>query len=86
MNMVEHNFTGAEQLADALAAAVAADLKSAISARGRALLAVSGGKTPTRFLAQLSRQLLVLAQVTIALLSNGAFGGIHRRLLAALGG
>ena len=70
MNMVEHNFTGAEQLADALAAAVAADLKSAISARGRALLAVSGGKTPTRFLAQLSRQLLVWEQVTVALVDE----------------
>ncbi|WP_414707266.1 6-phosphogluconolactonase [Rudaea sp.] len=70
VNMVEHSFASAELLADALAAAVAADLQSAISTRGRALLAVSGGKTPTRFLAQLSRQPLAWKQVTVTLVDE----------------
>ncbi len=79
VNMVEHTFAGAEPLADALAAAVAADLKSAIAARGHALLAVSGGKTPTRFLAQLSRQPLAWEQVTVTLVDERWVAPDHAR-------
>lgn len=70
VNMVEYTFAGAEPLADALAAAVATDLQSAISTRGHALLAVSGGKTPTRFLAQLSRRTLAWEHVTVTLVDE----------------
>ncbi|MGH8121679.1 MAG: 6-phosphogluconolactonase [Rudaea sp.] len=67
---MERGFAGAEALADALAAAVATNLQSAIVARGHALLAVSGGKTPARFLAQLSHQALAWEQVTITLVDE----------------
>ena len=70
VSMIEHNFKDAEQLAVALAAAVAADLKSAIAARGRALLAVSGGRTPALFFAQLAQQSLAWDHVTITLVDE----------------
>lgn len=70
VNTIEHNFEGATPLTDALAAAVAADLKSAIALRGHALLAVSGGKTPTRFLAQLSREPLAWERITVTLVDE----------------
>lgn len=50
----EHVFADAPTLAQALAASVAAQLRDAIAARGRALIAVSGGTTPRRFLQALS--------------------------------
>jgi 6-phosphogluconolactonase len=48
------DFLDKQQLADALADAVAANLKSGIEARGFATLAVSGGSTPARFFKALS--------------------------------
>jgi 6-phosphogluconolactonase len=47
-------FRDKEQLAEALADAVAANLKAGVSARGAASLAVSGGSTPARFFRALS--------------------------------
>src|SRR5258708_38466402 len=49
MNLVTHDFVDAGALAPALARAVASDLVRAIAARGTALLAVSGGRTPLKF-------------------------------------
>jgi 6-phosphogluconolactonase len=49
------NFADRDELARALAAAVAADLKAGIAERGSASLAVSGGSTPAKFFARLGR-------------------------------
>jgi 6-phosphogluconolactonase len=48
------DFRDKEQLAEALAEAIAANLKSGVKARGAASLAVSGGSTPARFFKALS--------------------------------
>src|SRR5690606_5957626 len=54
-----------EALAEALAGDVARALDAAISRRGHALLAVSGGTTPRLFFRVLARQALDWAKVTI---------------------
>jgi 6-phosphogluconolactonase len=48
------DFRDKDQLAEALAEAVATDLKAGVKARGAASLAVSGGSTPARFFRALS--------------------------------
>lgn len=58
-------FDDSAVLAQALAHAVAADLRGAIARRGRARIALSGGSTPRAFLAALSAQVLDWAQVTV---------------------
>src|SRR5580765_5271710 len=58
-------FADGAQLAEALAASVAGNLAQAIVARGHALLAVSGGKTPLRFFQSLSQQSLDWSKVVI---------------------
>lgn len=70
MNYKNHNFDNSELLAKALAAAVAADLSAAIAARGSALLAVSGGMTPKRFLEILGRQPLGWENVIVTLVDE----------------
>lgn len=64
---VEHTFVDASALADALASGVAAQLRSAIDARGLALLAVSGGTTPRLFLHRLAREALDWSRVVVTL-------------------
>lgn len=59
-----------DALAIALAGAVAADLRAAIAARGRALLAVSGGSTPRRFLAALGREAMDWSRVGVSLVDD----------------
>ena len=59
-----------DALAIALAGAVAADLRAAIAARGQALLAVSGGSTPRRFLAALGREALDWSRVGVSLVDD----------------
>jgi 6-phosphogluconolactonase len=49
-------FRDKDQLADALAEAVAGNLKSGVKSRGAASLAVSGGSTPARFFRALSQR------------------------------
>jgi 6-phosphogluconolactonase len=49
-------FTDKQQLADALAEAVASNLKAGIAARGEASLAVSGGSTPAKFFQTLAQR------------------------------
>src|SRR5688572_15299016 len=61
----EHLFKDSASLALALAEAVAADLRDAISRRGKARLAVSGGSTPRGFLIALSKQPLDWEHVTV---------------------
>lgn len=62
-----HEFTSPEALAAALARTVGERLAAAIEARGRALLAVSGGRTPAHFLSLLSRHELDWSRVTVTL-------------------
>ena len=65
-----HEFSNPESLAQALASAVAADLRTALAARGRAVLAVSGGSTPKAFMRALSRQPLEWAGVAVTLVDE----------------
>jgi 6-phosphogluconolactonase len=50
------DFADKQQLAEALAEAVAANLKAGVASRGSASLAVSGGSTPARFFKALSER------------------------------
>ena len=61
----ERNFDDAEQLAQALARQVAADLRGALARHGEACIALSGGNTPKRFFEALSTQTLDWARVTV---------------------
>lgn len=54
MRPARRDFRDRQQLADALAEAVAGDLKAGVKSRGGASLAVSGGSTPSRFFKALS--------------------------------
>ncbi len=65
-----NEFATREELAAALAGAVADVLRAAISRRGTAFLAVSGGTTPGRFFAALSRQELDWSKVTVTLVDE----------------
>jgi 6-phosphogluconolactonase len=70
VNSINHNFDNSELLAQALAEAVAAELKMAIVARGTALLAVSGGTTPMRFFHALAQQPLEWESVVVTLVDE----------------
>jgi 6-phosphogluconolactonase len=70
MALHRHPFTSAELLADGLADAVAANLKSGIEVRGVAVLAVSGGQTPKRFFAHLSKYDLDWKKVVVTLVDE----------------
>lgn len=63
-------FASSDTLAEALAAKVAAVLSEALESRDTALLAVSGGTTPARFFAALSRQKLDWSRVTVTLVDE----------------
>ena len=67
MNAIEHDFVDPEALAQALAQAIANDLRAGVEARGAALLALSGGNTPRRFLEILAQQSLDWSRVTVTL-------------------
>ncbi|WP_223618835.1 6-phosphogluconolactonase [Lysobacter sp. ESA13C] len=61
----ERLFDDGEQLAQALAKQVAADLRGALARHGEACIALSGGNTPKRFFQALSTQTLDWARVTV---------------------
>ena len=63
-------FATKKELALALASDVAACLSGAITDRGRAKLAVSGGTTPKLFFNQLARSKIDWSQVTITLVDE----------------
>lgn len=63
-------FETRDELAAALAARVADALKAAIVRRGVAFLAISGGTTPGRFFAALSREVLDWNKVTVTLVDE----------------
>ncbi|MBX3531719.1 MAG: 6-phosphogluconolactonase [Rhizobiaceae bacterium] len=69
-SLARHEFPSPDALAEALAQRVARELATAIAARGRASLAVSGGKTPVRFFKALSKQALDWANVAVTLVDE----------------
>ena len=69
-NITTHDFIDPTTQATALADRVAAQLREAIAARGRAVIAVSGGSTPKAFFAQLSNEALDWPAVTVTLVDE----------------
>jgi len=67
MQPLWNEYAGPWALAEALAAAVAENLRRGVIERGAATLVVSGGNTPRRFLETLARETLPWAQTTITL-------------------
>lgn len=65
-----HTFAGGEELAESLAARVAEVLASAVSTRGSASIAVSGGSTPKSFFQALSRLAIEWDKVTVTLVDE----------------
>lgn len=80
----EHRFPDPETLALTLARDVAARLRSALSMRGQASLALSGGNTPKRFLQRLSEQALDWANVHVTLVDERWVPADHERSNAGL--
>src|SRR5271165_5003991 len=66
-NIQRRDFADGEELAHGLADWTAERLRSAIEARGVALLIVSGGKSPARFFDRLSKVELAWTRVAIKL-------------------
>ncbi|HET7269399.1 MAG TPA: 6-phosphogluconolactonase [Oleiagrimonas sp.] len=84
MQLQWHTHDDDNSLAEALADTVASDLGQAIDARGQALMAVSGGNTPRRFMEALSRRELDWAKVTITLVDERWVPPQHPRSNARL--
>ncbi|WP_245622505.1 6-phosphogluconolactonase [Pseudoxanthomonas dokdonensis] len=79
-----HDFENADQLAQALARQVAADLRAALDARGQACVALSGGTTPLRFLQALSQQPLDWSRLQVTLVDERWVPAEHPRSNAGL--
>lgn len=73
-----------EHVAEALADAVADDLRHALDTRARALLALSGGTTPKRFMQALSRRELDWGNVAVTLVDERWVPADHPRSNARL--
>ncbi|MDD0843178.1 6-phosphogluconolactonase [Pseudomonas sp. Gutcm_11s] len=67
LGVTGYQYEAAAQLAEGLALRVAEALRVAISERGRALLVVSGGRSPVAFFEQLAQQALPWKQVQVGL-------------------
>ena len=74
-----HDYSDREQLAEALAAGVAAVLGGGIAERGSAALAVSGGSTPATFLTRLSQADIAWENVTVTLVDERLVAWEHPR-------
>ena len=77
-------FSTREDLAGALAKRVADVLRKAVATRGTGFLAVSGGSTPAKFFAALSRQELDWSKVTVTLIDERLVPDTSPRSNAAL--
>ena len=66
-DVVVHSLPSAEQLAQALADRVAAELSHALASKGEASLVVSGGRSPIAFLEALSTRELPWSKVQVSL-------------------
>ena len=65
--VVAHGLDNPQRLAEALAAAVAAAMRSALERQDTATLVVSGGRSPIAFFERLAQQELPWAQVVVSL-------------------
>jgi len=74
-----HNFSNGETLACALADRVADNLNDALAKRGEAVLALSGGSTPQRFMSELSRRDVDWPKVTLTLVDERWVPPAHER-------
>ena len=72
-------FADSDAVAKALAGDVAGRLMDAISARGRAVLAVSGGTTPVRFFGELSKAAIDWGKVIVTLVDERFVPPTHER-------
>jgi 6-phosphogluconolactonase len=81
---VMREYASGDALATALAAYVRAALADAITKRGRAVLAVSGGSTPVKFFQAMSKLDLAWEQVTVMLVDERMVPAIHERSNARL--
>lgn len=70
LDIAMHSFTDCDALAKVFAERIAAQLRAGIAERGQALLAVSGGSTPTHLFEQLSKIALDWAKVRITLVDE----------------
>ncbi len=70
MPLQRHRFANADLAADALAGAIAADLRAALSQQSRALLLVSGGRSPIPMLAALACQSVDWARIDVSLVDE----------------
>jgi 6-phosphogluconolactonase len=84
MPIARHDFPTKEALADALAGHVADALTARLSRSDRAALAVSGGRTPTRFFEALSRKPVEWSRVDVTLVDERWVGEDSDRSNAAL--
>ncbi|MEP3439379.1 MAG: 6-phosphogluconolactonase [Hoeflea sp.] len=78
-NIRQSNFGSGADLAEALADRVADALAMAITQRGKATLAVSGGNTPRAFFAALSRREIDWDKVTVTLVDERMVAPAHER-------
>ncbi|WP_394561961.1 6-phosphogluconolactonase [Aquipseudomonas alcaligenes] len=67
LGVTGYQYESAAQLAEGLALRVAEALRAAIAERGRALLVVSGGRSPVAFFERLAREQLPWKQVQVGL-------------------
>jgi 6-phosphogluconolactonase len=65
-----HEFANSDELADALTVEVAGALAHAIRLHGKAVLALSGGKTPARFMEALSKKRMPWQDVIVTLVDE----------------
>lgn len=84
MTLELHRFPSPEQAAQALATAVAQDLQAALLRQPRALLLVSGGRSPLPFFAALAKLDLPWLQIDISLVDERAVPPDHPDSNAAL--
>jgi 6-phosphogluconolactonase len=84
MPIARHDFPTNEALASALADHVAAALAARLSRSDRAALAVSGGRTPTRFFEALSQKPLEWSRIDVTLVDERWVGEDSDRSNAAL--
>ena len=81
---VERDFANSAELASALAEDVAGRLRAAIDSRGQALLALSGGTTPLKFMQALSARQLEWPRVVVTLCDERWVPPQHARSNARL--
>ena len=84
MAIARHDFPTKEALADALAGHVADALTARLARTDRAALAVSGGRTPTRFFEALSQKPVEWSRVDVTLVDERWVGEESDRSNAAL--